>query len=844
MDAITRDYSTYLTRFGLQKFRAGQQHVVDAVFDGHDCLCIMPTGGGKSLCFQLPAIAREGTVLVVSPLIALMKDQVDRLLQQNVSATYINSSLSATEQFDRIDRMAAGEYDLIYIAPERMRSQRFIEAIEATKIQLLAIDEAHCISQWGHDFRPDYGRLGRLRQKIGAPQTIALTATATAHVREDICQVLEFDDPKIFVSGFARENLALSVTKPTSNSEKDQQLLQFIKSNAGAGIVYCSTRKACDHLSELLDKKLKREVSVYHAGLDPLARKKVQEKFSAGEIDVIVATNAFGMGIDKSDLRFVIHYNLPGSIEAYYQEAGRAGRDGKPARCQLMYSYQDRFIQEFFIENSYPSRDVVEQVYRFLCQVKADPIELTLQELQNEIGISVGTEGIRVSETLLEKSGALERLDSQQNLASVRIDSKLPTIVDMLPREATKRRHVLRAVESKIGTLKGERVYFATQDLCEETEMNWNGVQRALRELNKLDCFDYVPPFRGRAIHMLKRGPFKELKIDFRELEKRKTEEFKRLESVITFAVSRSCRQLEILDYFGDEIRKPCSKCDNCDPSGQGGRERNEDLVISENLGSLYVIQVTLSGVARGHGRYGKNLIAQMLCGSTNKKMKQLGLRKLSTYGLLKKLNQMDTVAIIDCLLSARLLNQIEQKKFRPLVAISQEGTDVMRGFNLQKPLAFLPDPLRKRLNRKFGKECPQIAEYTPDWHEPDTVTEEINVLEPNQEKSDLSNAILPSEPRKTPLFDDIETREDQGHSKAIEPQLARPQATSAVRPSYAWTYKLLEKGFSRDEVQQIRSLSSAEVTAHLELAEEHGWRVPTGWRETNGRFDTLNKDG
>ena len=827
MDATPRDYSPFLARFGLEHFRNGQQQVVDAVFENQDCLCIMPTGGGKSLCFQLPAIAREGTVLVVSPLIALMKDQVDRLVSQSVSATCINSSLSSSEQYDRITRMAAGEYDLIYIAPERMRSDRFVEAIEATKVQLLAIDEAHCISQWGHDFRPDYGRLGSLRQKIGAPQTIALTATATANVRDDICQVLQLNRPKIFVSGFARENLALSVKKPSSNSEKDQQLLNFLKANRGSGIVYCSTRKACDHLAELLDKKLRRSVNVYHAGLEPTARKKVQEDFSNGLIDVIVATNAFGMGIDKSDLRFVVHYNMPGSIEAYYQEAGRAGRDGKPAKCQLMFSYQDRFIQEFFIENSYPSKDVVKKVYNYLCERKEDPIELTLQELQNDIEVSVGTEGIRVSETLLEKCGALERMDSQQNLASVKIKSPLPTIVDMLPREAGKRRHVLRAVESRIGSLKGERVFFAPQELCDDTEMSWTAVQRSLRELNKIDCFDYVPPFRGRAIHLLKRVPFQQLQIDFRELEKRKDAEFKRLESVISFAVSRTCRQLEILEYFGDEIQKPCSKCDNCGSAHPAALKNDEEFLVSDNLGSLYAVQVTLSGVARGHGRYGKNLIAQMLCGSTSKKMTQLGLKRLSTYGLLRPLSQTDASALLDSLLNARLLNQISQQKFRPLVAISEAGSDVMRGFHLQKPLAFLPDALRRRLNQQFRFERPQIAEYAADWHD-----------ETPEEGQDQ-----PAKAVETPEDVELEIRVDPPVHREIAEPPAPSQRFPRVQPSYVWTWKLLEQGFSCDEVLQIRGLSVLEVAGHLKMAEENSLEIAEDWREQLEAFGAVDSD-
>ena len=345
----TKSPKDYLSRFGLTSFRAGQGEVIDAVFSGRDTLCIMPTGGGKSLCYQLPTIAREGVTIVVSPLIALMKDQVDSLQEQGFAATCINSSLQPADQFARIDAMVNGQYKMVYVAPERLKSVAFVQAIAETNVQLLAVDEAHCISQWGHDFRPDYARLGRLRKLLGNPQTVALTATATQTVREDICKVLELEDPAVFVTGFARKNLALCVESPASNSQRDEHLVRFLQSTPGSGIVYASTRKNCEHVVELISGKIKRKIEYYHAGLDGAQRRSVQENFMTGRTPIIVATNAFGMGIDKSNLRFVLHYNLPGSIEAYYQEAGRAGRDGKPSTCLMLYAYQDRFLQEFFI---------------------------------------------------------------------------------------------------------------------------------------------------------------------------------------------------------------------------------------------------------------------------------------------------------------------------------------------------------------------------------------------------------------------------------------------------------------------------------------------------------------
>lgn len=336
------------TLFGYDRFRQGQEELISGILGGRDVLGIMPTGAGKSICYQVPAVAMDGITLVISPLISLMKDQVDALNQTGIPTTFINSTLTVRQLNERFSEIASGTYKLVYVAPERLESERFAELLGQLTIPLVAVDEAHCVSQWGHDFRPSYMSISRVLKLIHPrPVVAAFTATATDKVKEDIVRHLRLDEPVRVTTGYARDNLSFSVLKGV---DKKSYLAELVRSRPGdCGIVYASTRKEVEDCCQYL-LKLGVRAGRYHAGLPEEERARSQELFLYDELKVMVATNAFGMGIDKSNVRYVIHYNIPKNLESYYQEAGRAGRDGEPGDCMLLYAPQDVMTQKFLIE--------------------------------------------------------------------------------------------------------------------------------------------------------------------------------------------------------------------------------------------------------------------------------------------------------------------------------------------------------------------------------------------------------------------------------------------------------------------------------------------------------------
>jgi ATP-dependent DNA helicase RecQ len=321
-------------RFGHQDFRPGQWEPLEAVLSGHDALVVMPTGSGKSLIYQLPAVQLPGLTIVVSPLIALMKDQHDKLSAQGVSSVAMHSHLSTSETREAHRAIAEGEGEILYLTPERFKDRAFFEHLLSRPISLFVVDEAHCVSQWGHDFRPDYLSLGGISKRLGRPPILALTATATEHVQADIIRQLGMTAPHITITGFARPNLRFEVIRTVNDQIKDTTLRHALREFEGSGVIYVATVKEAERLYDMLCEEFK--LGLFHGKRPAADRKEVQDRFMAGELKGIIATNAFGLGIDKQDLRWVIHYHFPGSIEAYYQEAGRAGRDCVPAICRVV----------------------------------------------------------------------------------------------------------------------------------------------------------------------------------------------------------------------------------------------------------------------------------------------------------------------------------------------------------------------------------------------------------------------------------------------------------------------------------------------------------------------------
>lgn len=549
--------------FHYEEFRPGQERAVSAVLAGRDAVIIMPTGGGKSLCYQVPALLLPGLTVVVSPLISLMKDQVDALTARGLPAAFVNSTLTSAQASERFQRAARGDLKLLYVAPERFDFGNTADRLRDIGVSLLAVDEAHCISEWGHDFRPSYLRMRAVRERLGDPTTIALTATATPEVRRDIEAQLGLNDPERVVTGFDRTNLHYHVVRVKNDAEKDAALVDVLDKNPGLAIVYASTRKAVERVTGVLTRARVEAVG-YHAGLDDAHRQEVQDAFMTEQVRAIVATNAFGMGIDKPNVRVVVHHAMPGSLEAYYQEAGRAGRDGLPSEVFLLHSFPDRFTHEFFIKGSYPERPFVERVFDRLRRQADRTGQLGAVDagrIANALPDKAGARDVESAIRVLTTAGAL-RAESE---SPSRVWLRLIATPERIKRELTDpgELELLRAV----WRAAGKQIEMGATVELDALPPRFGGGQGALPVLEALQSRQFVHVERAGGGLRLTDSTLTRagLRIDWTALDRRRRGELGKLDSVQKYAYHARCRREFVLRYFGDPAaRAECSGCDNC----------------------------------------------------------------------------------------------------------------------------------------------------------------------------------------------------------------------------------------------------------------------------------------
>ncbi len=662
----TYDIQEALTRyFGFSEFRPGQKEVISQIIDGDDVLAVMPTGHGKSLCYQLPALLRQGLTVVISPLVALMKDQVDALARKGFTeATFINSSLSTDEQHQCLAAMKDGVFRLVYIAPERFRSRAFLNSLRATSPSLFVVDEAHCISQWGHDFRPDYLVLSQVIKQIGSPQIAAFTATATPDVRDDIVEHLGAKEMIPYVRSVSRPNLAFRVFNVSDDENKLLWVHRVAKSMDGKGIIYCGKRRITEWLAGFL-RKSGILAQPFHAGMSNIDRRKVQEGFireeGQGRIDVVCATNAFGLGIDKQNVRFVIHYNIPGTVEAYYQEAGRAGRDGNLAACVLLYQYEDKSLQDWFIDSSLLSRQELETVFDVVVEstgVGGFRI-VTEDSLENPPNIS--SHKVRMGLSVLERKGFVHRYPDVWTGISVHVENAQPQ----------------DSLDETLLALFAQQSDWSLLKLTHAANVPLGEVVQQLYDMEFRGQVSIRGDGRALMFELLSNSEkLSETTDDTIGLEALRDSRDSKLRSMLDYAATNDCRAMFIQRYFGESDLEPCGRCDRCKASTSSDTSAagdNADTEVERSDDHLtHAVLLAVRSVENGISR---SLVAKVLTGSQDKTVRQFRYQELPTFGLLGNHSKRELERHIKLMVTKGYLEERrhESGRFR-LLFVSEHG--------------------------------------------------------------------------------------------------------------------------------------------------------------------------
>ncbi|MEM0895959.1 MAG: ATP-dependent DNA helicase RecQ [Verrucomicrobiota bacterium] len=629
-------------RFGLERFRSGQREVIDALLAGRSALAVFPTGGGKSLCYQLPALLLDGLTLVVSPLIALMKDQVDALKARGVAAERLDSTLSATEVADVYRKMEAGKLKLLFVSPERLSNEKLQARLAGSTIPLMAVDEAHCISEWGHNFRPDYLRLANLSREIRASRVLALTATATPKVADDILENFRIERSDHVQLSFHRPNLHLRVTHCLENEKRALLLARLREDPSAPTIIYGTRQETAESLAAFL-KRHDLPARPYHAGLRDETRAECQEAFMSGEAPIITATIAFGMGIDKADIRRVIHYNLPKSLENYTQEIGRAGRDGKEAACELFACGDDERALENFVFADTPSPEAIRRVLDQILN-RQDEFHLSHYEMSGVHDIRPMV--LHTLLTYLELEGYVEATAPFYAGYKVKFMRDRDEILHGF---SDGRKRFLRALFS---SGKEGRVWLAI-DVEEAVESMQESRERIVKALGHLETHGDVVLRPAGVRHGYRRlrevSSLPALTRQMQEMfQQREDRDLARLRQVVAFAQSSRCRYEGLLTHFGESMRNPCGHCDTCDGRGDEGvlpRSPKPEMTL-EHTESVQVLLREKNGPLRTPRQ-----LARFLCGLSSPAATRARLQRHEAFALLEGHSFADVLAYCESLL-------------------------------------------------------------------------------------------------------------------------------------------------------------------------------------------------
>lgn len=793
--------------FGYSKFRPGQKEIIETILNRQNVLAILPTGAGKSICYQLPALISERFSIVVSPLIALMKDQVDSIKINPNPAAFINSAMSFKESEETLRNISFGKIKILYLAPEKLENRQFAERIKSLNPNFIFIDEAHCISEWGHNFRPGYTKIKEFTDYLGVKNISAFTATATPEVAKDIVEQLGLVEPKIFVRGFERDNISINIIK---TKKKKENCLQILAEHGTPAIVYTSSRKRAEAISEfLLMNKIKS--TYYHAGLLPEVRKKVQEDFINNKTSVICATNAFGMGIDKGDIRLVLHYNAPGSIENYYQEIGRAGRDGKPSHAYLLYDDSDMDIHKYFIRNSYPDKETIMGIYDSICDFgkvavgnitsKEIPIDLDFIKITTQKQISRGI--VYSALNSLEGGGYLKLISDLERKDSIQFlmdKNRLRNFVKLTENIFFKEiiLYLLRNFSKEI-FLKEVRV--SVTEISKETNIIINELTESLTILDNFGIISFYQSLSKDSARMLSpRISSKDLKLNFKRINESFLNQHTKVEKMSQLIYTTDCRFKFILNYFGETNSDyHCGQCDNCTT-----RTRLPSNSIQ------YISELILRTLFESKDELTERNVISILRGSVKKEK----YNSITTFGVCRNYEKHEILSVLFELIESKVIT----KGVRDLINLTEQGFGKIKQLGLHKVVKLKTGyednlelfnslrTIRQVVSKKFMQTSNLIC--------PDEVLSNIVKNKPKNREQFL--ALKGTNER---MFTKIgsEVIEAVLANERIQNNNQKITPTKKIPSSIAETYNLMKGGYTLKDIASMQNLTEAVISMQVE---------------------------